>query len=140
MSKQSSLIVSKAPRGPRAMAAADEDMKDENVGELEKANLLYGIHPFQGLDRVDSEGKKFGNRGTPKMYRHSFLDNICYLCDVYPQGGTVTAGALNQISSSSSSSGAILYLSGKVLNMEVLYAAPLLQFSSSIDEWHHYIR
>lgn len=106
MSNEWGLDADKPPSAPRAMRAAEEDMNDENVGVLELANLLYGIHPFQGLDRVDSESKRLGNRDPHKTCRHSFLDNISYLCDIHPEGGTVTAGALNRLPSS----GVLLYL------------------------------
>jgi hypothetical protein len=80
-------------------------MEDENIELLEYSNLLYGIYPFQGPDRVLREDKIIGRRYSHKELRRSFLDGISYLCDVNPQGSTVTAGALNKVSS-----GAILHL------------------------------
>lgn len=96
-----------APIAPRAMAARFATKLDDNdnVQILECTNILHRLHPFQGVDRIEREDKRSGKRHTPEELYHSFLDSISYLCDIHPQGGTVTAAALNKVQH-----GAILHL------------------------------
>lgn len=105
MLRGSDLNVGRAPDAPRAMAATSAAMLDENVQILEYANILFGLDPFQGVDRVEREDKRSGKRYTLKELYRSFLDSVSYLCDIHPQGGTVTAAALEKVQH-----GAILHL------------------------------
>jgi hypothetical protein len=97
MLRGSDLNVEGAPDAPRAMAATSAAMLDENVQLLEYANILFGLDPFQGVDRVEREDKRSGKRYTIEELYRSFLDSISYLCDIHPQGGTVTAAALSRV-------------------------------------------
>jgi hypothetical protein len=87
------------------MLAGPEDLKDEEVDLYENLKLLHALDPFQGLNHVNRQDKKCDDRYTSQELRRSFLDGISYLCDIDPQGGTVTAGAMCEVSPN-----ALLYL------------------------------
>lgn len=105
MSFQSRSLAKEIPSAPRAMLAGPEDLKDVEVDLYENLNLLHALDPFQGLDHVDRQDKKCDDRYTSQELRRSFLDGISYLCDIDPQGGTVTAGAMRKVFSN-----ALLYV------------------------------
>lgn len=97
MSIQAHIRVKEAPIAPRAMLNGSAGLEENEVTLHKYLNLLHCLDEFQGQGRIDREDKKCGeNRYTTKELRRSFLDGVSYLCDIRPNGGTVTAAAIRK--------------------------------------------
>jgi hypothetical protein len=74
-----------------------DDLKDEEINVYSLIYLLHCMDEFQGEGPIHREDKKCsGEQLSAKQLCRSFLDAICYLCDINRKGGTVTAAGLRQ--------------------------------------------
>lgn len=97
MSGQSQIQAERIPTGPRALIHGSDGLREEEVKLHQLMNLLHCLNKFQGQEPVDREDKRCSeNRYSTKELRRSFLDGVCYLCDINTMGGTVTAAALRK--------------------------------------------
>ncbi|KAL3466948.1 hypothetical protein BJX64DRAFT_249344 [Aspergillus heterothallicus] len=97
MPVQGQIHVEGAPTAPRQIVRASESVKDEELNLHRNMDLLRRLGEYQGQGPMQREDKRCSeNRYSLEQLRRSFVDSVCYLCDIKTMGGTVTAGALRK--------------------------------------------